>query len=154
MRLDFPAGPDLDRRAEQPLRRTDSRQERGRRGDDEPGTAGSAGVEGSGARRRDTEMRTHAAIGVDLQRRKRQHGGFDGGFGRALERGEEEAGVSGHLLDVLVRWNDEHGDAVGGARGADGCEGLAGWRQARGDGNGRFEASPERGPLEQGAKRQ
>ena len=109
-------GPDLDaRRCSSRSGAADARQQRGRGGDDQTRRAGRGGVQRASARRRHAEMRRHAAIRIDLQRRQRKNGPFDVGGRRAFERRIEEAGVRGHLLDVLVRRHDEQRDAGGGA---------------------------------------
>ena len=71
---------------QQALRRADARQQRRRRGDDQTRRAGRGAVQRAGARGRHAEMRRHAAVGIDLQRRQRQHGAFDVRVRRALER--------------------------------------------------------------------
>ena len=59
-------------------------------------------MECAGPCRRHSEVRRHAPIWIDLYRRKRQNGLFDGGRRRTLERRIEEPRVRRHLLDVAI----------------------------------------------------
>ena len=60
-------------------------------------------------------MRRHAAVRIDLVRRKRQNGAFGRRFRQAFERRQEERDVAHRLLEVAVRRHDEERSAVGSA---------------------------------------
>jgi len=90
-------------------------------------------MQGTGTGRRHTEVRRHASIRIDLQRRKRENRTFDVCFRRALERGVEEAGIRRHLLDVFVGRHDEDCDSGRRARGNRRRQGFCGRRQASDD---------------------
>ena len=83
--------------------RREPRQQRARRGDDQPGGAGREAVQRAGARRRDFQMRRQAAIRIDFLRRQRQDGARDVRVGQAFDVRQEEPRVGGHLLDSTSR---------------------------------------------------
>ena len=133
MRLDFRARAKLDRGPQQTFVGADAREERRGRGHDQARGAGRRGVQCAGPRRGDAEMRRHASIRIDLNRRKREHGLLDHRRGRTLERAVEESRVRRHLLDVSIGRDDQERHAGARTRGADRRERLACRRQARGD---------------------
>ena len=78
LRIDFRARPDFEGRAEESLRWADPGQQCGRGRDDQSGTPGSGSGQRPRTRCRDAEVRRHPAVGIDLQRRQRQHGALRG----------------------------------------------------------------------------
>ena len=105
----------------------------GCRRDNQPRRSRCCGVQRTGPRGGDAEMRRHAAIRIDLNRRQRQHGLLDGSRRRAFERAVEEPRVGRHLLHISIGRDDQQRHAGARARGADCRQRLARGGQARGD---------------------
>ena len=102
----------IDRRAEQTLRRAHARQQRGRRRDDDARGPSGDGVQRPGARRGDADVRRQTAIGIDLVRGKRQDGAIRAFRRETLERGHEEADVRDRLFEFAIARHDVQHDAV------------------------------------------
>ena len=77
LRIDLGSGSNLERRTQQPLRPADAREQRCRGGNNQPRRASGGAVERTSAGGRHSEMRRHAAIGIDLERWQRKHCAFD-----------------------------------------------------------------------------
>jgi hypothetical protein len=152
LRIDLGSRSNLECGAEQTVGRADARQQRRGRRDDEARRPAGGTVQCRCARGRDAEVRHHAAIRIDLERRKGQHRTVGRGAGCALERGEEEPRVGGHLLDVLVRRHDEHRRRRRRSADARRDEGLRRWRQPGHDGGELIEAELPGRAAEQGAQ--
>ncbi len=107
-----------DGRLIQALRRADAREKRGSGRDDQTALAGRQRVQGARTRRRDIEMRSQAAIRIDLVRGERKDRSLDLGIREAFERGEEESRIRRHRLDVAVRRHDQQRQAALGGGGS------------------------------------
>jgi hypothetical protein len=101
-RRDLLPGFEIDRRAQQTLGGRHTRQQRGRRGDNDAGGAGGDGVQRPGTGRRDADVRREAAIRVDLVRREWQHRPIRSLRREPLEGGDEEADVADAFLELGV----------------------------------------------------
>ena len=106
-RLDLRSGTDGHRRAREAFWPTHPRQQRWRRRDHESARASNRRMNRPRPRGRHAKVRAHAAVGIDLYRRKGYHGALDLGVRGAFERSIEEPRVCHQLLDVLVRWHDQ-----------------------------------------------
>ena len=104
--ISVPARSSIEARSRRSCGLTRGKKRRCRR-HDQPRRSGCCGVERTRTRRGDAEMRRHASIRIDLDRRQRKHGLLDGGRRRALERAVEEPRVGRHLLHVPIGGDDE-----------------------------------------------
>ena len=96
-RRDVLAGPQLDRGGEQPFGRADARQQRRRRGDDDPGRAARERMERPRAGRRDADVRRHPAVRDRL---------------RATETAAPPDLAAGVSPSSAARKNDDVGDGL------------------------------------------
>ncbi len=97
------------------LRSADARQQAGGRGNDNLRGASGQRMQSASPGGRDIHVRREPAIRIHLMGWERQDGALRVRIREALERGDEEAHIAGHPLDVAVRrYDQQHAIAVRG----------------------------------------
>ena len=149
------AEPEIPGCEQEPVRRAYARQQRPRRGDDDPGLAQGHPRQGPRAGGGDVQVRRHAAVRVHLRRRERKHAPLGIAAREPLEPRQEEPGIGHHPVDVRISRNHDHHRPAGGEHG--GSQGLR-RRGQTADRPAGGRAAPQTGAggrvVQQGAKRQ